>query len=330
MKIRTALSERLGIDYPIIQAGMSWASSNAALPAAVSNAGGLGMLAAGPMRPNDLQKALAELKDLTDRPWAVNVPLYRKGVEEILDIIAEARPPVMVASQGAPGDHLKRFHDLGATWLHVTAFPKHAEKAAKQGVDGVVVVGMEAGGHPPDNGVSTLIAVRRILSVVDCPVVASGGAADGYGIAALLALGADAVQLGTRFLMTKEAGVHDDYKKAVLAADVDDTVLAGRGSLPVRCVRNAFADAVLEAEATALPTSNPEAWKELLAGSTLKQAAFDGDVARGKVEAGQTAGLISDILPAAEVMRRLAGELHEAFGRVDIMAGRANSRSEYA
>ena len=330
MKIRTTLSAKLGIDYPIIQAGMSWASSNVALPAAVSNAGGLGVLAAGPMRPHDLRNALAELKASTDRPWAVNVPLYRKGVEEILDIVAEARPPVIIASQGAPGDHLKRFHDLGSRWLHVTAFPKHAEKAARQGVDGVIAVGVEAGGHPPDDGASTLVAVRRILQMVDCPVVASGGAADGYGIAALLALGADAVQLGTRFLMTKEAGVHDDYKQAVLAADVGDTMLAGRGSLPVRCVRNEFTDAVLQAEAAALPTSDPQAWKDLLSASTLKQAAFDGDVARGKVEAGQTAGLISDIPPAAEVMARLIDELKEAFGRVEAMSGRVNSRSEFA
>jgi len=320
MKIQTGLSKKLGIDYPIIQAGMSWASSNAALPAAVSNAGGLGMLAAGPMRPNDLREALAELKDLTDRPWAVNVPLYRKGVEDILDIIAEARPPVIVASQGAPGDSLKRFHDLGSSWLHVAAFPKHAEKAASQGVDGIIVVGVEAGGHPPDDGASTLVAVRRVLQVVDCPVVASGGAADGFGIAALLAAGAEAVQLGTRFLMTKEAGVHEAYKQAVLKADVGDTVLAGRGNLPVRCVRNEFTETVLAAEAAALRANDPDAWKELLASATLKQAAYDGDVARGKVEAGQTAGLISDIPPAAEVMARLIDELKTAFARVGAMS----------
>lgn len=330
MKIETVLSRKLGIDYPIIQAGMSWASSNAALPVAVSNAGGLGMVAAGPMRPNDLRNTLAEVKASTDRAWAVNVPLYRKGVEEILDIIAEARPPVIVASQGAPGENLKRFHDLGSMWLHVAAFPKHAEKAAMQGVDGLVVVGVEAGGHPPDDGASALVAIRRILQVVDCPVVASGAAADGYGIAGLLAAGADAVQLGTRFLMTTEANVHDAYKQAVLKADVGDTVLAGRGNLPVRALRNEFTDAVLAAEASALRARDLDAWKELLASATLKQAAFDGDVARGKVEAGQTAGLISDILPAAEVMARLVAELKEAFGRIEAMSGRVSSRSEIA
>src|SRR5690606_26215212 len=129
-------------------------------------------------------EALAELADHTDAPWAVNIPLYRPGVEEVLDVVARARPPVIIASQGAPGDHLKRFKDLGCLWLHVAAFPRHAVKAFEQGVDGLVVVGAEAGGHPPGNEVSTLVAVRRVLRNVDCPVVAGGGAADGWGIAA--------------------------------------------------------------------------------------------------------------------------------------------------
>lgn len=330
MAVSTLLSQRLGIDYPIIQAGMSWASSNVALPAAVSNAGGLGVLAAGPMRPDDLRMALAQLRDATDRPWGVNIPLYRKGVEEILDIVADARPSVIIASQGAPGSHLKRFHDLGSLWLHVTAFPRHAEKAAAQGVDGVIVVGTEAGGHPPDNGVSTLVAVRRILTLVDCPVIAGGGVADGYGIAALLALGADAVQLGTRFLMTHEAGVHDNYKHAVAEAGIADTVLAGRGNLPVRCVRNDFTASVLAAEAAGLPAADPERWAELLSGATLKQAALHGDVAMGKVEAGQSAGLIANIAPAAEVMGQLVREMEAAMARLRSFTHPVPTRREFA
>jgi len=330
MAVSTPLSQRLGIDYPIIQAGMSWASSNVALPAAVSNAGGLGILAAGPMRPDDLRSALRQLRNATDRPWGVNVPLYRKGVQEILDIVAEARPAVIIASQGAPGDHLKRFHDLGSLWLHVTAFAKHAEKAAGQGVDGVIVVGTEAGGHPPDNGVSTLVAVRQILGLVDCPVVAGGGVADGHGVAALLALGAEAVQLGTRFLMTREASVHDNYKHAVAKADIADTVLAGRGSLPVRCVSNDFTTSVLAAEAAGLPSVDPERWTQLLSGATLKQAALHGDVAMGKIEAGQSAGLIADITPAADVMARLTQELEAAIARLSGFTQSVPSRREFA
>jgi enoyl-[acyl-carrier protein] reductase II len=318
--LRNPLTRLIGMRYPIIQAGMSWASSTAELPAAVSNAGGLGVLAAGPMRPVDLTEALAEISDRTDAPWAVNIPLYRPGLDEVLDIIAHARPPVIIASQGAPGDHFKRFRDLGSTWLHVTAFPRHAVKAYEQGVDAVVVVGMEAGGHPPDNEVSSLVAVRRVLKEVGCPVVAGGGAADGWGIAALLALGADAVQLGTRFLMTQEAAVHDNYKHAVAQADVDSTMLAGRGGLPVRCLRNDFANTVLVAEAAGLPSADPGAWRALLAGATLRQAAVQGDVRHGKVEAGQSAGLIDDIPTVAELMARLVDELRQATGRLTSIA----------
>ena len=226
MPLNTSLTRLLGIDYPIIQAGMSWASSCAALPAAVSNAGGLGVIAAGPMRIDDLRQTLKEVQTLTDRPYAVNVPLYRKGAAEVLDLLEQERVPVIIASQGSPKPHLQRFHAYGAVWLHVVAFIEHAHKAAVAGVDGLVVVGCEAGGHPPASEVSTLVNVRKVLQEIDCPVVAGGGVADGYGIAALLALGADAVQLGTRFILSEEARLHEDYKRMVLDARITD-VAAG-------------------------------------------------------------------------------------------------------
>lgn len=318
--IRTRLTERLGIRYPIIQAGMSWASSCAALPAAVSNAGGLGVLAAGPMRPDDLRKEIHALKDLTERPWAVNVPLYRKGAEEILDVLAQERVPILIASQGSPQGHIERFRDIGTRWLHVTAFLKHARKAEAAGVDGVVVVGAEAGGHPPANGVSTLVAVRRVLQDVSCPVIAGGGAADGYGIAALLALGADAVQLGTRFLLTREARVHREYKRCLLEAEVDSTALVGPANLPVRVFRNTFAERALHAAAEQLEKSDRAAWQELMSGATLRAAALEGDIEHGKVEAGQSVGLVREIAPAAEVFRTLVGELEQAMARMKAMS----------
>jgi enoyl-[acyl-carrier protein] reductase II len=301
---------------------MSWASSCAALPAAISNAGGLGVLAAGPMRPSDLRAEIHELKRLTDRPWAVNVPLYRKGAEEILDILADERVPIIIASQGAPQAHIERFRALGTRWLHVTAFLKHALKAEAAGVDGIVVVGMEAGGHPPANGVSTLVAVRRVLQEVSCPVIAGGGVADGYGIAALLALGAEAVQLGSRFLLTDEARVHPEYKRRLIAADVDSTALVGPSNLPVRVYRNAFAERALEAAAGQLERTDPESWQALLASATLRAAALDGQVDSGKVEAGQSVGLVHEIAPAATVFRTLVRELEEAVERLQTMSDR--------
>jgi enoyl-[acyl-carrier protein] reductase II len=319
MSIDTRLTRLLGIRYPIIQAGMSWASSCAALPAAVSNAGGLGVIAAGPMRLADLASTLRQVRELTDKPFAVNIPLYRKGADEVLDLLVAERVPVIIASQGSPKAHLQRFKAYGATWLHVVAFVEHARKAAAAGVDGLVVVGSEAGGHPPANEVSTLVNVRRVLQEVDCPLVAGGGVADGYGIAALLALGADAVQLGTRFMLSEEANLHPAYKQKVLDADIADTVLVGRGSLPVRSVRNAFTERVALAERDGMPQVAPDDYAALLASASLKQASFDGDVNNGKVEAGQSAGLIHQLLPAAAIMHSLIEELEQALARLRAM-----------
>lgn len=319
MTIDTRLTRMLGISYPIIQAGMSWASSCAALPAAVSNAGGLGVIAAGPMRVHDLAETIRQVRQLTDRPFAVNMPLYRKGAEEVLDLLVSERVPVIIASQGSPKAHLARFKEYGATWLHVVAFVEHAIKASAAGVDGLVVVGSEAGGHPPANEVSTLVNVRRVLQEVDIPVVAGGGVADGHGIAALLALGADAVQLGTRFMLSEEASLHPAYKLRVLGAEIDETVLVGRGRLPVRSVRNDFTDRVAEAERDGLPARDPQAYEALLASATLKQATLDGDVGNGKVEAGQSAGLIREVLPARTIMQSLVQELEQALSRLRAM-----------
>lgn len=315
--MQTRITRMLNIAHPIVQAGMSWASSSAALPAAVSNAGGLGVLAAGPLRPDDFARTLDELASATGKPYAVNIPLYRQGADQILDAMHRARVPVVIASQGGPRAHLPRFRDIGAKWIQVVSTLEHAKKAAAAGVDALVVVGAEAGGHPPANEVTTLVTVRRVLQEVDIPVIAGGGVADGWGIAALLALGADAVQLGTRFLLTEEATVHANYKSAVLAADVHDTALVGRRNLPVRGLRNAFAQAIFDAERDLMPQ---EEYDALFRKSTLKQAALDGDVEWGKVELGQSAGLVSRIEPAATVMAQLVRELHEASGRLQAMA----------
>ncbi|TDS85134.1 nitronate monooxygenase [Comamonas sp. JUb58] len=307
------ITRLLGIRHPIVQAGMSWASSNAALPAAVSNAGGLGVLAAGPLRLEDFIRTLDALAGATDKPYAVNIPLYRPQVAEILDAMVARKVPVVIASQGGPKAHLPRFRDYGAVWIQVVSTLEHAKKAEAAGVDALVVVGGEAGGHPPANEVSTLVTVRRVLQEVSIPVIAGGGVADGWGIAALLALGADAVQLGTRFLLTDEAAVHDNYKAAVLAADVHDTALIGRGSLPVRGLRNAFAQAIFDAERDQLAQDDYDA---LFKKSSLKQAALDGDIEWGKVELGQSAGLVSQIQPAAHVMAQLVQELAQASARL--------------
>jgi enoyl-[acyl-carrier protein] reductase II len=311
--MKTRITELLGIEHPIFQAAMSWASSNAPLVIAVSNAGGMGVIAAGPMRPYDFKKTLLDIRAGTAKPYGVNIPLNSPRAAELLDIAHEARIPVMVASQGGPREHLARFRAIGTKWLHVVASVEHAKKAEAAGVDALVVDGAEAGGHPPPSEVGTLVLVRRIVKAVALPVVASGGIADGAGVAALLALGAEAVQLGTRFIATPEASVHENYKRAVLAADVHETTLVGRGGLPIRQLKNAFSAKYEAAERAGV---SKEELDRIYKNSSLKQAALEGDVEWGKVEAGQSAGLVDEILPAAEIMRRLVAETEEARRRL--------------
>ena len=306
--MKTRITELLGIEHPIFQAAMSWASSNAPLVIAVSNAGGMGVLGAGPLRPEDFKRILVEIKRGTNKPFGVNIPLNGTRAKELLDIAFAEKIPVMVASQGGPREQMPRFHAIGTKWLHVVASVEHAKKAEAAGVDALVVDGAEAGGHPPPNQVSTLVLVRRIVRATKLPVVASGGVADGAGIAALLALGAEAVQLGTRFIATPEASVHENYKRAVLAADVHDTCLVGPAALPIRQLKNAFTEKMSKATA-----AEREA---LFKDSSLKKAALEGDVEWGKVEAGQSAGLVDDMLPAAEIMQRLVQELEQARQRL--------------
>src|SRR5438128_551824 len=311
--MKTRITALLGIEHPIFQAAMSWASSNSALVIAVSNAGGMGVLAAGPLRVDDFRRILGEIKAGTKKPYGLNIPLNNPKAPEMLDIAYEARIPVMVASQGGPREHLARFRAIGTKWLHVVASVEHARKAQAAGVDALVVDGAEAGGHPPPSEVGTLVLVRRVLQAVKLPVVASGGVADGAGIAALLALGADAVQLGTRFIATPEASVHENYKRAVLEAEVDDSCLVGPAGLPIRQLKNAFAAKYHAAERAG---ASPEELAGIFNGSSLKKAALEGDVEWGKVEAGQSAGLIDEILPAAEIMRRLVAEAEDARKRL--------------
>ncbi|MFF4244723.1 NAD(P)H-dependent flavin oxidoreductase [Streptomyces sp. NPDC001822] len=316
ISIPTPVTRLLGTRLPVVQAGMSWASSSSALPLAVSRAGGLGVVAAGPMRLDDLARVLDETAAGTDLPWGVNLPLYRAGADDVIDLLLARRPPVLIASQGGPRRYLRRFHDVGTVCLHVVAGVEHARKAADAGVDGLVVVGAEAGGHPPPAMVTTQVLVRAVVSAVpDLPVIASGGVADGAGLAAMLALGAGAAQFGTRFLATEEATVHAEYKAAVLAAGVEDTRTVGRGLGLIRALDNDFTARMRHLEESG---AELDARREAFGSSSLKDAALHGRIGDGKVEAGQSAGLVDAILPAAEVIERIVAEYLTALGRLPL------------
>lgn len=307
MRIETRLTRLLGIDLPICQAGMSWGSSNVALPLAVSRAGGLGALAAGPMYMDALRDAIRRIRDQTDRPFAVNVPLYNKRAEEMLDICEAERVPVLIGSQGSPRKYVDRFKAVGTICIHVVAGEEHAIKAMQAGVDALVVVGGEAGGHPPESLVSTLVQVRAVSRAIDgrIPLIASGGLADGRGLLAALSLGADAANFGTRFLASPEAGVVPAYKQAILRAGVADTSCVGRGIGAIRAINNAFTDDMRELEGSGAAL---EVRRTVFQRATLKMAALDGDMDGGKIEAGQSAGLVREILPAAEIVREIAAD----------------------
>ncbi|GAA3525775.1 enoyl-[acyl-carrier-protein] reductase FabK [Amycolatopsis ultiminotia] len=309
-RIETPVTRLLGTDLPIVQAGMSWASSSSALPLAVSSAGGLGVVAAGPMRLPDLERTLAEMAAGTDRPWAVNLPLYRAGADEVIEALLAHRPPVLIASQGGPRRYLARFHDAGTRCLHVVAGVEHARKAADAGVDALVVVGAEAGGHPPPAMVTTQVLVRAVTRAVpEVPVIASGGIADGAGLAAILALGAGAAQFGTRFLASTEASVHPAYKQAVVSAGVDSTRTVGRGLGVVRALDNDFTGRMLDLETSGAEES---VRRKAFQDGTLKDAALHGNLTEGKLEAGQSAGLVDSVLPAAEIVHRIVDEYRTA------------------
>ncbi|WP_020667405.1 NAD(P)H-dependent flavin oxidoreductase [Amycolatopsis nigrescens] len=312
-RLPTVLTRLLGIDLPIVQAGMSWASSCSALPLAVSRAGGLGVVAAGPMRIADLTRVLDEMAGGTDAPWAVNLPLNRAGVDEVIELLLARKPPVLIASQGGPSRYLRRFHDAGIRCLQVVAGTVHARKSAEAGVDGLIVVGAEAGGHPPPGMVGTQVLVRAVVKAVpEVPVIASGGVADGAGLAAMLALGAGAAQFGTRFIASDEATVHPDYKAAVLGASVEDTRTVGHGLGLIRGIANSFTARMAELEQSA---ADLDVRRKAFHASTLRDAAL-GDIAEGKVEAGQSAGIIGEVLPAAEIVERIVAEYGEARDRL--------------
>lgn len=243
MNFSTRITDLLGIRYPILQAGMSWASSHAELALAVSQAGALGVIAAGPMYPDALRDAIRAVKAQTDRPFAVNVPLYNPRAATFLDIVIEERVPIIVASQGGPRQHIARFKQHGVTWLHVTASPEHASKAEAAGVDAVIAVGTEAGGHTGST-TSMVLWPRIVDAVAPLPVLGAGGVGRGRQMAAALALGCEGVWCGSVWLKTVESEVTPEIKAKMFEAGSEDAVLTRTVTgKPCRTLRSTFTDA---------------------------------------------------------------------------------------
>ena len=307
--MNTRITELFHIQYPIIQAGMVWVSGWK-LASAVSNSGALGIVGAGSMKSELLREHLQKMQSATTRSFGVNIPLLRGDIEELVKVVIEEGVKIIFTSAGHPGRHIEKFKNAGCTVVHVVANVKQARKAEEVGCDAVVAEGFEAGGHNGLDEITTLALVPQVVDAVKIPVIAAGGIADGRGMAAAFALGAEAVQVGTRFAATIESSAHDIYKQKILEANEGDTVLTYHNILPVRALRNPFMDQVQKEETQKGMTR--ERMMELHAKGRERKGIFEGNWEEGEMEMGQSSGLVHDIIPAAAVVERMIKEFDEA------------------
>ena len=293
----SALLQILGTRYPLIQAGMIWCSGWE-LASAVSRAGGLGTLGAGSMRPAELKQQLERMKEHCDRPFAVNLPLLYPQIEEHMSLLAEFQVPVVITSAGSPGKWTAYLQDQGAKVLHVVSSTRFAVKAQEAGVNAVIAEGFEAGGHNGREETTTFCLIPAVRKAIDLPLVAAGGIGSGEAIAAALVLGADGVQIGSRFVATPESSAHPLFKDKVLKAAEGDTHLALKGLTPVRLLDNPFAHQVREAE---LRGDSLEKLQELLGRGRAKKGMAEGDMNEGELEIGQVSALLDELIPAGDL-----------------------------
>jgi enoyl-[acyl-carrier protein] reductase II len=295
---RTELCDLLGIEYPIIQGGMVWVSYHE-LCAAVSEAGGLGILAGGSMLPEELKEQIQLVKQKTSKPFGVNIPIIRPNSSELMEVAVSEKVNVISTSAGNPKKFRQMIHDAGIKVMHVSPSATLAEKAAEAGVDAVVAEGIEAGGHDGFEEITTMALVPQVVKRVDVPVVAAGGIADGKGFVAALALGAKGVQMGTRFAATHEAQGHPKFKEAIVSANDSGTVITGRAFSLTRCIRNKLTEQIIEAERKG---ATPEELFNLIGVGRSEKATMEGDVENGTIYCGQISGLISELKSVKDVI----------------------------
>ena len=310
--VETGITGLFGIRYPIIQAGMVWAAGSR-LAAAVSEAGGLGMIGAGSMNAELLREQIRKTRLATHAPFAVNVPLIRGDAGDLIRVVLEERVRFVFTSSGHPLKFTAELKEHGCVVVHVIAAVRHARKAGDAGCDAVVAEGFEAGGHNGIDEITTLALVPQVADAVSIPVLAAGGIADGRGLAAALALGAGGAQVGTRFAATIESSAHEKYKEAVVAAGDGDTVFTLKKLTPVRMIKTPFALRAVQAERDGASRDELES---LLGRKREKMGIFEGNLEEGEFEAGQSSGLVREILPAAEVVRRMMEEYHAVVQRL--------------
>ncbi len=300
--LKTSICDVLGIKYPILQGGMAWVAT-AELAAAVSNAGGLGIIGAGNAPGDFIRKEIRKAKELTDKPFGVNIMLLSPFVDEVIDIVYEERVPVITTGAGNPGKYIARFKEIGTKIIPVVPAVALAKKMEQEGVDALIAEGTESGGHVGE--LTTMALVPQVVDAVSIPVIAAGGIADGRGVISALAMGAQGVQMGTVFVCASECTAHDNYKKAIIKAGDRGTVVTGRVTgHPVRILKNKLAR---EFEKLEKANGTAEEYEKLGVGR-LRSAVVDGDADYGSVMAGQISGLIKEIRPAKEIIENIVME----------------------
>ncbi|SHM22494.1 nitronate monooxygenase family protein [Chitinophaga sp. CF418] len=294
------------IQYPIIQAGMIWASGWR-LASAVSNAGGLGLLGAGSMYPDVLREHIQKCKQATTQAFGVNIPLLYPDINKLIDIVIEEQVPVVFTSAGNPKTWTPTLKAAGITVVHVVSSALFAAKSEAAGVDAVVAEGFEAGGHNGREETTTMVLIPAVCEKVQIPVIAAGGIGSGRAMTAAFALGAEGVQVGSRFVASPEASSHPHFKQAILDAKEGDTMLALKKLTPVRLLKNTFFETVKEAEDKG---ADPESLKALLGRARAKTGMFEGNMEEGELEIGQVSALIHTLKPAGDIVKEIWDEFN--------------------
>lgn len=308
-----AICQLFNIQHPIIQAGMVWCSGWR-LASAVSNAGGLGLIGAGSMNPELLREHIRKCKKATKHPFGVNVPLLYAHTEENIRVILEEKVRIVFTSAGNPKTYTKVLQDEGVKVAHVIANERFALKALEAGVDALVAEGFEAGGHNGIEENTTMVLIPLIRQLTDKPLIAAGGIATGRGMLAAMALGADAVQIGSRFAVSNESSAHENFKKRVTEAGDGETILTFKKLVPVRMLKNPFYQMIREAEDRC---ANADELERIHGKGKARIGVFEGDLENGELEIGQIAALIKDIKPAGEILKEFVKEYNEALNHMN-------------
>lgn len=310
--MKNRITELFGIEYPVIQGGMVWCSGWR-LAAAVSEAGGLGLLGAGSMHPETLLEHIRKMKEATRKPWGINLPLMYPEIDTLIDMIIAEGVKIVFTSAGSPKKYTARFHSAGIKVAHVVSSSKFAAKCEEAGVDAVVAEGFEAGGHNGREETTTMVLIPQVRRATTLPLVAAGGIASGEAMLAAEALGAEGVQCGTVFAMSKESSAADAFKDRCASLQEGDTMLCLKKLAPTRMIKNPLYDEIKNAEDNG---ADAEALRGILGKAASKRGIFEGDLDRGELEIGQVASAVKEIQTAAQIVERMMGEYADARKRI--------------